>query len=194
MESICNRHNVSSLTSQQEMVYSFAHHKDSLNGVLSTLAGKKEEVYVLGNAKESSGVLSCSDTQELYRTHSIRTKAIPFEDDVGSINTRNESEAVIQWAVDNGVQKLYIISPSYHIVRAYMTILSVCMDKNIRLNIVPISDIMSSSQETLITHQGKTKTSWCKILDMEMERIREYTSKKDIRSAEEVWWYMDSLC
>ena len=106
------------------------------------------------------------------------------------IHTRNESEAVIDYAKQYNYSKIICIAPNFHILRATMTMISVLIDKNMHLPCYCIFGQNNNWEAKMITHQGETIDTIDKIVDMEFERIKKYTEKEDIKSVDEILAYI----
>jgi hypothetical protein len=108
-----------------------------------------------------------------------------------SINTRIESEALVNWISSNNIHELVICAPPYHTLRAFMTLVSVCIEHNINTKIYVINGKVNDWNDITITHNGTTKMSFNSVIQLELERIKKYTEKGDIYTCDKIWSYIE---
>ena len=137
-----------------------------------------------------SGVSECNTVERLYNNFDIPIKFIQYENNW--INTKIESIAVIDWCIENKIKNIIICAPIFHIVRAYMTMVSSQLEKesNIDINIYAQSAPIDKWSNTTITHQGENINSFNNFIRIELDRIDEYILKGDIKCPQQIWDYM----
>ena len=108
-------------------------------------------------------------------------------------NTKNESNRVIEYAMINKIDNIIICAPTFHILRATLTILSSAIQKGVNINISSIIVKNSNWNRQCITHQGNTNDNYHTILEIELDRIYEYMKKGDILSFKVIWQYLDKF-
>ena len=172
------------------MVYCFAHNISMIEHIVDGL--KQYNIYtvhIIKNIKEMSGVANYEVIEKKYKELGITVSLIPFFEDM--IHTKNESNRVIEYAMMNKIDNLIICAPTFHILRASLSIISSAIQKGVNINISPIIVNNSNWNRECITHQGNTKDIYHNILEIELDRIYEYTKKGDILSFKLIWDYLD---
>lgn len=174
------------------VIYCFAHNDINIPYIAQhiKLLSNIYPVYILENINNMSGVSECKSVEKLYNSFSIPIKFIPYDNNW--INTKIESKAVIDWCIKNKIKNIIICAPIFHIVRAYMTMVSSQLDKghNIDINIYAQSAPIDKWSNTTITHQGKSINSFNNFIRIELDRIDEYALKGDIKDPQTIWEYM----
>jgi len=175
-----------------EHIYCFAHNIINIPCMINALNlhTHNKNIVILDNRKLMSGVLPSRDISRIYNDHGFKISMVPFNESFTSINTRTESEAVIDWVIQNNIKQLCITAPPYHMLRAFMTLNSVCIEKNINIKIYVINGVVENWNATTITHDGKTITSFENVINMEFKRIQKYTTKGDIQPCNLIWDYI----
>ena len=174
---------------EDTLVYCFAHNESSLHMIIDSLKTYNiTSCHIINNITAMSGVEDSMKVVDFYNKYDVSCKLIPFYQYM--IHTRNESEAVIDYAKQYNYSKIICMAPNFHILRATMTMISVLIDKNMNLSCYCISGQTNNWEAKMITHQGKTIDTIDKIVEMEFERIKKYTDKKDIKSVDEILAYI----
>jgi len=174
------------------MVYCFAHNISMIEHIVDGLKENNiQRVYILKNIKEMSGVANYEIIEKKYKELGITVSFIPFFEDM--INTKNESNRVIEYAMMNKIDNIIICAPTFHILRASLTIISSAIQKGVYINISSIIVKNSNWNRQCITHQGITKDIYHNILEIELDRIYEYMKKGDILSFKVIWRYLDKF-
>lgn len=174
------------------MVYCFAHNNCMIQHIVDGLVDHNiHTVHILKNIKEMSGVANYEVIEKKYKELGISVTFIPFFEDM--INTKNESNRVIDYAMINKIDNIIICAPTFHILRATLTILSSAIQKGVNINISSIIVKNSNWNRQCITHQGNTNDNYHNILEIELDRIYEYMKKGDILSFKVIWQYLDKF-
>jgi len=173
-------------------VYCFAHNEINIPCMIKGIQqnSRLNEIYLLNNINSMSGVLAYSDVSNIYKSYGMKTYSIPYNESNISINTRIESEAIVDWCINTNKDNLIICAPPYHLLRAYMTLVTVCIEKNYNLKIYVINGIVNNWHENTITHSGNTNASFNDVIDLELKRIIKYTQKGDILPDDYIWNYL----
>lgn len=173
-------------------VYCFAHNKINIpcmvRGLKHNITNKM--LCILDNKYQMSGVLPCDNNYNIYNSYGFKIETIPYDTSLNSINTRTESEAVVNWIAENNIQRLAICAPPYHTLRAFMTLVSVCIERGLNVKIYTINGMVDDWNDITITHNGDTKTSFNNVIELELERIIKYTEKGDICVCGKIWNYI----
>lgn len=172
------------------VIYCFAHNNINLKLIADAIKDKSiiYQTYILNNKKYMSGVSQGVEVENFYKSNNINVKLIEYNEDW--INTKIESNCVIDWAHKNEVKNIIICAPVFHIVRAFMTIVSSIIEKNININIYALPAMVNNWNNETISHQGLNKTSFNNFIQIELDRIIKYTEKGDIKEPEEIWKYI----
>ena len=173
-------------------IYCFAHNDINIPYIANSVK-KFSNIYnvnVLKNKSYMSGVSEYKKVQELYKNKDIDTNLINYNEDW--INTKIESEAVIDWLIENNVTNVIICAPVFHIVRAFMTLVSSLIDRNYdkKINVYALSGKFNDWNTETISHQGLNKTTFNNFIQIEIDRIIKYSDKGDIKSPKEIWNYI----
>lgn len=174
-----------------EHIYCFAHNNINIDCMAKTLNNHKyNNIHILNNAKYMSGVSSYIDVSKHYKKYNITTTPLPYKESYKSINTRIESEAIVDWVQYNNIENLIICAPPYHTLRAFMTLISVCIERSVNLNLYVMNGTVENWNDNTITHGGYTNTSFNNVIELEIERIHKYTQKGDICDFNKIWNFL----
>lgn len=171
--------------------YCFAHNDINIECMaksVKNIINDNDKIFILDNKSKMSGVSNSSIVSKQYEFFNINTNKIPYDKD--SINTKIESNAVIEWAKKNNIKDLIICAPPFHILRAFMTIVSSAIDINYKINIYTLSGLVDNWRKITISHQGLNKTSFNNFIKLELDRISIYNKKGDIKNANIIWDYL----
>lgn len=170
-------------------VYCFAHNKSCLPLILETLKKNQiKRIHILENKIEISGVSTYDFNKEFYEKNGIKVILIPYDEDI--IQTKIESEIILNWFLKNNVKKLVVVSPIFHILRASMTVISSVIDRNFNLKVIPLSSKVKDWEVKYITHQGKNENNIWNLTHDEINRIKTYQEKGDIKENQEIFNYL----
>ena len=174
------------------IAYCFAHNDINIPYMAKHMKRLNElcPIYILNNLNYMSGVSDFKTVEKIYNSFDIPIKLIDYENTW--INTKIESIALIDWCIKHKIKNILICAPIFHIVRAYMTVVSSLLDKdtNIDINIYALSAPIDNWTNTTITHQGKNVNSFNNFIRIELDRIDEYIKKGDIKDPSNIWDYM----
>ena len=174
------------------MVYCFAHNISTIEHMVNGLNQHNiHTVHILQNIKEMSGVSKYEVIDKKYKELGITVIPIPFFEEL--INTKNESNRVIEYAVMNKIDNIIICAPTFHILRATLTIISSAIQKGVNINFSSIIVNTNNWNTLCITHQGNTKETFHNVLELELDRIYEYTKNGDILAFKVIWNYLDKF-
>jgi hypothetical protein len=174
-------------------VYCFAHNNINIPCMIKGLKRQSsiEKLCILNNERAMSGVSSHNDVCAIYNSYDFEIETVPYDNGLGYINTRTESEALVNWISENNIQHLTICAPPYHTLRAFVTLVSVCIERNVNIKIYTINGLVSDWNDITITHNGTTITSFNSVIELELERIKKYTEKGDICPCDKIWTYTE---
>lgn len=108
------------------------------------------------------------------------------------INTLTESIDFLNYMERQGLSSAYVTAPPFHLLRAFMTAVSVAINKN-----VPYKTILGfwgehlSWSEEVYHSQGKLKATRADLIAPELERIKAYTAKGDLLPASKIMDYVE---
>lgn len=174
-------------------VYCFAHNSINIPCMLKGLNHyiiANKTLCILDNKQAISGVSSCDDISSVYISYNFEVETIPYDASHNSINTRIESEALVNWIILNNVQHIAICAPPYHTLRAFMTLVTVCIERGVNIKIYTINGMVVDWNDITITHNGETQDSFSNVIELELERIKKYTEKGDICVCDKIWNYI----
>jgi hypothetical protein len=173
-------------------VYCFAHNNINIPCMIKGLKsnGKIKTICILDNKRAMSGVSASDEISAIYNSYYFKTERIPYNVSNNSINTRIESESLVNWVTANNIKQLVICAPPYHTLRAFMTLVSVCIERNVNIEIYTINGMVGDWNDITITHNGNTIKSFNSVIELELERITKYTEKGDICPWDKIWTYI----
>jgi hypothetical protein len=148
-------------------------------------------VHILKNTKKMSGVENYEVIEQKYKKLGITVIPIPFFEEL--ITTKNESNRVIEYAILNKIANIIICAPTFHILRATLTIISSAIQKGVNINFSSIIVNTNNWNMRCITHQGNTEDTFQNVLELELDRIYEYMKKDDILTFKVIWNYLDKF-
>ena len=174
------------------MVYCFAHNSSMIEHIVDGLIHHNiHTVHILKNIKEMSGVENYEIIEKKYKELGIIVVLIPFFED--TINTKNESNRVIEYALMNKIDNIIICAPTFHILRASLTIISSAIQKGLNINFSSIIVNVNNWYMPCITQQANTMDVYHNVLELELDRIYECMKKGDILSFKLIWDYLDKF-
>jgi len=174
-------------------VYCFAHNNINIPCIVKGLNYNNitdKKLCILENNRAMSGVSSYDEVFAIYDSQDFEIEPIPYDNSYNSINTRIESEALVDWITNNNIQQLAICAPPYHTLRAFMTLVSVCIERDVNVTVYTINGMVGDWNDLTITHNGTTKNSFINVIELELERIQKYTEKGDICDCDTIWNYI----
>ena len=174
-------------------VYCFAHNNINIPCMIKGLERNhaSKTICILDNKRAMSGVATSDEVCAIYNSYGFKTERIPRDISHNSINTRTESESLVNWISANNIQQIVICAPPYHTLRTFMTLVSICIERKVNVKIYTINGVVSNWNDITITHNGTTITSFNSVIEMELERIKKYTEKGDICPCDKIWTYIE---
>lgn len=174
------------------LVYCLSHNLSMLDDMIYSLQRYNiEKIHIIKNQHAMSGVPNYNNVVEKYSLFAIDTELIPFEYDI--IHTKNESNAVLKYALEHNYKRIILVAPIFHILRASMTMISSAIENMANIKFCSIINQTSTWNTLCSTHQGHTYTTLYNTLDLEFERIVKYMEKGDIKNCGEIWQYLDRV-
>ncbi len=107
------------------------------------------------------------------------------------LHTLIEAEAMVRFAKEKGYQTLYIVSPPFHQVRAFMTAVTAALREFPELTLYSHPGVALPWQETVVHSQGSTWGTRSDLIHGELVRITKYHQQDDLASVEEVLAYLN---
>ena len=157
-------------------LYCFAHQSESHNGLfrkLHDLRDKISYIYILDSLPGLSGYLGPAVyRKELYAVGFCpeQIRLVPFHH-TDMINTYTEAQAVRSCMKSHGVRMFSVVSPPFHLPRAYLSMISEDPEE---YKIYPIPGYAGDWNETITHSQGQTKGTRVYMIGHEMDRIARY--------------------
>ena len=179
---------------KNKIIYCFAHNDLNIRTMAMAINKNCQDyssIYILKNNKSMSGVSNYQDVNNIYSKFDIKANFINYEHSF--INTRIESEEIIKWAQKNNITELIICAPPFHILRAFMTLISASIDLNYYIKIYCLTGIVDNWRENTISHQGNSNMSFNDFIESELKRIETYTKKGDIKETNKIWEYLKKI-
>lgn len=171
------------------IVYCFAHNSSSIETIILTLKKYNiNKIFLINNKKSVSGVETFDYNMRIYNDNNIKVTPIDYNESI--IQTKIESNAVIDYLIKHNINKIILIAPIFHILRASLTFISSAMEYNFFINITSLLDNNCIWNNKYITHQGQNELTVDLLLDKEIERIKIYTQKGDIKDIKLILNYL----
>lgn len=156
--------------------------------------GKADKVCFVDTGP-GSGALGASHWKDLLMKRGMDREAIlpiSYTFPEGHINTLYEAISFAKFIQVKSLTTVGILCQSFHLLRAAMTLVSVLMEMKLRVTLHPYTSEVGYWHDTLVHSQGVVKGSRLDLIDSELERIRRYQEKGDIRPEDEVLSYFIS--
>ena len=119
-----------------------------------------------------------------------KLEGVPL-DDSQSLNTLIESRALIRFAKAKNYDHIYVSSPPFHQLRAFMTVTTVLLEEHPALHIYSKPGAALSWQDTVRHSQGSLSGTRRELIWSEMERIEKYQKKGDLGAFDAVLKYLE---
>lgn len=110
---------------------------------------------------------------------------------LSSINTLIESEAMVRFAKEKGLDDLIVVSSPFHQLRAFMTAVTVGLRIYPGLKIYSYPGAPLPWLETAVHSQGTLQTPRRQLIHEELARINTYQKKGDLARVETVLEYLN---
>ena len=108
-----------------------------------------------------------------------------------NVNTFSESQSLVALAKTKSKPLWYVVSPSFHLLRAFMTVASEALRTDEKIGVYGHPGVTLPWNETVVHSQGTLVATRAKLLAVhEMQRIKDY-SKTDILPPRDIIGYMD---
>jgi hypothetical protein len=108
-----------------------------------------------------------------------------------TLNTLIEATAVVGYAKQKSISSIFVVSPPFHQLRAFMTTVSVALQEFPELQIYNRVGIALPWHETVFHSQGTLECTRSDLIHSELERIERYQAKGDLAAAEAVLEYIN---
>ncbi len=136
------------------------------------------------------GADRCRDGLETIGIPSGSIHGIPAVDTT-SINTLIESQALIPYAEEQGMKALIVVAPPFHLLRAFMTAVTVALTVHPKLMLYSYPGATLPWMEMVAHSQGTLRAPRRQLIQEELMRIQTYQKKGDLAPFETVLGYMD---
>jgi len=120
-----------------------------------------------------------------------RIEKVPFDSAASIIHTLNEAENFVRYAKMKGWTRVGVVAPPFHLLRAFVTTISVAIREYPPLSVFAVPGTHLSWRESAVHSQGSVSGTRSEILKGEMERIKRYSEKGDIEEASAILQYLD---
>lgn len=176
--------------------YLFSHTADNQESVIETgvrlLSSSRASTLVImdGHAETPEGYPGARAYSRLLEERGIsRTsiKVIPFG---GYLNTLTEANAVVAYALKQKWDKLIIVSPPFHQLRAFISMVTAVRKHNTNLRVYNQIGAVLPWDETARHSQGILVRVRRDLIIEEIRRIEKYTEKGDLLPAHEILEYL----
>ena len=111
--------------------------------------------------------------------------------EISSINTLIESEALVRYCKQKRYGSVYVVSPPFHQLRAFMTLVTVALREHPQLSIYSHPGATLPWMETVAHSQGTLQAPRRQLIQEELTRISIYQQKGDLARFEDVLDYLN---
>lgn len=108
-----------------------------------------------------------------------------------SLHTLIEATALVQYARSHRVNKLLIVAPPFHQLRAFMTVVSVLRRELPELRVYNQPGRSLPWQEIVVHSQGTLECQRRELIESELDRIDRYQQKGDLAPEDEILNYLN---
>lgn len=119
-----------------------------------------------------------------------RITGVPMDNSI-LLNSRTESQALMEFIKQGEFQTLEIIAPPFHQLRAFMTAITISLEENVPVKIYSHPGLPFPWKERVVHSQGTLKAERRQLIHEELERIETYQSKGDLTSTTAVLNYLN---
>lgn len=106
------------------------------------------------------------------------------------LNTLTEAEALVRYAVSNGMNRIFVVATPFHQLRAFITTVSVVSREFPDLRVYNRVGTALAWHEAVLHSQGVLQCTRSELIHTEMARIERYRRKGDLVSADQVLSYL----
>jgi hypothetical protein len=145
------------------------------------------------DSNKKSGFSGFADWNERLQECGVSTgqiEGVPIGQ-TATLNTLIESEALVQFALQQKFNSLIVVAPPFQQLRAFMTAVTVALKKFPQLQIYSHPAVAMSWEEEVVHSQGTLRATRKKLIHTELERIHTYQLKGDLASFEQVMVYLN---
>ena len=120
-----------------------------------------------------------------------RIQAVPMDDDL-LLNSRTESIAAIDYSMKQGLTSLEVIAPPFHLPRAFMTMITIALERGADIALHSHAGKAFSWNETATHSQGELEATRAGLIHTELERIATYQAKGDLAATADILDYLNT--
>lgn len=147
-------------------------------------------IFEAGALSGYPGYIPCREQLQAFGIPAEAIQGVPAEDR-SSINTLIESEAVIRYCQKHRYRAVYAVSPPFHQLRAFMTLVTVALREYPQLSIYSYPGASLPWMETVAHSQGILQAPRQHLIEEELTRISTYQKKGDLARFEAVLDYLN---
>ena len=119
-----------------------------------------------------------------------RIQPVPMDQNT-PLNSRTESQALMQYVRQKGFQSVEIIAPPFHQLRAFMTAITIALEQNAKTALFSRPGTAVSWHETVVHSQGELTAPRSELIHTELARIETYQIKGDLASFDQILDYLN---
>jgi len=170
-----------------------ANNEDSVmrRGVRMMNDGSAEMLYIIDDTTRTNSGYPGADTWKKKLSGLVLTtdvETIPCKE---PLNTFTESLAVASLAKERNWNALYIVAPSFHQMRAFISMVSAMKKLNAPVRVYNKVGMAQPWGDTVAHSQGTLVRTRLELVVEESRRIETYTAKGDLLPIEEVLQYIE---
>jgi hypothetical protein len=107
-----------------------------------------------------------------------------------SLNTLTEAEALVRYAVSNGMTRIFVVATPFHQLRAFITTVSVVSREFPALRVYNRVGTALPWNQTVLHSQGVLQCTRSELIHTEMARIERYRREGNLVSQDQVFSYL----
>jgi hypothetical protein len=107
-----------------------------------------------------------------------------------SMNTLTEAEALVRYAMANGMARVFVVATPFHQLRAFITIVSVVLREFPELRVYNRVGTALPWDQTVLHSQGVLQCTRSELIQSELARIERYRRKGDLVPEDQVLSYL----
>ncbi|MBP9822430.1 MAG: hypothetical protein KBC81_03250 [Candidatus Pacebacteria bacterium] len=182
---------------QTEIIYIFGQTKDNESLVLDEVSELWNKMGVSTKIMIDQGTTNHGYPGYHTWLSALLKNGVPAENIIpldipADLNTLTESEALTDYMSQKKISSATIICPPFHQVRAFSTLVSSIIKKNLSIKIYNKPSDPKDWQANVFHSQGVLEASRKELIQEETKRIETYHKKGDILSVKEILEYLDS--
>lgn len=136
------------------------------------------------------GVIQCRERLQDFGLAREQINYVPLEETT-SVNTLIESEALVRFARGRKLGSLVVVSPPFHQLRVFMTVVTVVLRRYPELSIYSYPGAAMPWMEAAVHSQGTLQAPRRQLIQEELIRIDTYQEKGDLAQFEDVLDYLN---